>query len=294
MGYFTFALTTMVVLIALATLLHMQFGRTGIVNFGIVGFVGLGMYSFGVPVVRYGFSYAAALVTAILVSGLVALLMGWVIRDLDGEATLVATLAFATIVFHLVTTEKWLTGGVAGLGTLPYPFDFGRSTPLAFLALVALITAGLMVYAWRLQVVPYGRLLVTINDNEPLSQSLGKPTRRERLVFFTVTSTMMGIIGALFASANQFLVPRMLGPSLTFTVWIALALGGRTRVLGGLVGVIVSVGLLDVLIERYAPMPRSYAHLLPDIKFMLLGMILVGIIMFRPLGILGERRTGSS
>lgn len=291
-------LANMVILIGLATLLHIQFGLTGIVNFGVVGFWGIGMYGFGIMLVEYGIPYLLALLLATLIVALVALLVGWIVLDLDEQAALVSTLAFATIVFYLVTTEKWLTRGVVGFGTVPYPFDFGRDTEFVFLVVLAGLSALVLLYAYRIQSQPYGRTLRSIRDNEPLASSLGKPTFRQKLVIFVVTSTAMGLFGALSGSINQFLVPRMVGPGVTFTVWIAVILGGRKVSLGGLVGILATVGVFDLLLEVYGrDLVRTVigpgaGQVMPNLKLMVYGVVLVIILMFRPQGILGGRRDG--
>jgi len=81
-----------------------------------------------------------------------------------------------------------------------------------------------------------------------------------------------------------------MGPELTFTLWIALILGARKRVMGGLVGILVTIGLFDVVLETVVPIPTVYAGILYNTKYFLYGLTLVLILMFRPSGILGERR----
>ena len=288
MGFLITGLATMSVFVALATVTHLQFGKAGIVNFGVVGFAGVGLYSFGVMTVTYEIPWLLALGLATALVGVIGLVLGRIILNLEAESVLVATLAFAVIVHTLVITEKQWTRGVRGFGTIPYPFDFGRNTRFAFLLVLALIALGLLLYAWRLDSQPYGRLLFSIQDNEPLSQSLGKPTFREKVIFFTITCALMGFVGALFASLSRFLVPQMLTAGLTFTVWIAIILGGRKHFLGGLIGVIITFGLFDILIETYLELPNSLTQQLPNVKLMLYGLLLVLVIMFRPFGILGQ------
>jgi branched-chain amino acid transport system permease protein len=238
--------------------------------------------------------FIVALILATLVTGLVGWLLGRLILDLDPQSVLVATLSFATIIQYLVTTEKWLTKGVVGLGSVPFPFDFGRYSDLGHLALMLIITAGLIWYAYRLEAAPYGRLLTSIQDNEVLARGLGKFTFQEKLRFFTVTSAVIGLLGALNASAVHFLVPRMLGPGVTFTVWIALILGGRKRVLGGMIGVLATVGIFDFVLETFVPISPQSAQLIPVIKNFLYGTALVLILLFRPYGILGAKRVRRS
>lgn len=280
------------IIICLGVLLHLQFGRTGIVNFGVVGFSGLGMYTTGILVVNYAIPFGLALLIATALTGLVAFLLGLLILNLDNEAVMVATLAFSTVVFYLVTTEDWLTEGVVGLGTVPRPFEVGdnATSQLVFLLVLVALAGALLLYAARLQHVPYGRLLFSIQDNETLSRSLGKPTFRHKLVFFTVTCAAMGAIGSLDASVNQFLVPRLLTADLTFVVWIALVLGGRKRVWGAVLGALLTVGLFDIVIEQYVDVPREFAQQLPNVQLMLFGLTLMLVILFRPQGLLGEKR----
>ncbi len=289
MSYLIFVLSTMVIVIALATLLHLQFGLTGIVNFGLVGFYGVGLYAFGILMVNLNLPFIVALVLATLIVGGLGLVVGWIVLDLDDQAVLVATLAFATILFYLVTSEKWLTKGVVGFGTIPFPFDFGSWTEHAYLVLLVALTTPLLIYARQIRAQPFGRLLVGIRDNEGLARSLGKPTFRQKLVLFAVTSALMGLFGALSASLNHFLVPNMLGPTLTFATWIALILGGKRHWAGGLAGAVLVVGIFDVIVETYVlpAFPPEDIQMIPNIKYMLYGLLLVLVIMFRPQGLLG-------
>jgi len=195
------------------------------------------------------------------------------------------------VVEDLATTEKWLTKGVIGLGTVPFPFNLGPYSQAAYFLLSLVLTVLIVLYASKLESAPYGRLLMSIRDNEPLAQSLGKSTSRQKLYFFAITSSLMGLFGTLHASNVHFLVPRMLGPGVTFTVWIALILGGRKRILGGLVGTLATIGLFDFVIETFVPIPASaQSQLMPVIKLWIYGLALMLILMYRPSGILGEKK----
>ena len=290
-GYAMYTFSSIVVFVALATLLHLQFGVTGIVNFGVVGFFGMGMYFFGVFLIQYHFPYILSMLLATVLTGVIALGLGKVILDLDNQSILVATLALATIVEDLVITEKWFTKGVIGLGTIPFPFNVGPYSQAAYFLLALVLTILIILYAYRLESSPYGRLLHSIRDNEPLARSLGKSTSRQKLFFFSITCALMGLFGTLHASNIHFLVPRMLGPGVTFTVWIALILGGRKRVLGGLIGTIATIGFFDFIIETYVPIPASaQSQLMPVIKLWIYGLVLMLVLMYRPSGILGDKK----
>ena len=255
-SYLVLVLSTMVILVGLATLLHVQFGLTGIVNFGVVGFYGVGLYALGILMVDFGLPFVVALVATTLIVGLVGFVVGLVVLDLDDQAVLVATLAFATIAYYLVTTEKWLDEGRRGLRHDPVPVrprrpDRARvprpprrahrgprrsSTPGAS---AASRTAGCS---------------SGIRDNEGLARSLGKPTFRQKLVLFTVTSARHGPLRGAERLAQP--LPRPVHarlPTLTFAAWIGLILGGKRHWAGALVGVLVIGVVFDIVIETVPP-----------------------------------------
>lgn len=289
-GYYIYMLSILLIFIALATILHAQFGLTGIANFGLSGIWGFGMYSCALIILKLNIPFVPAVILATVLTGIISLPIGRIILDLDNQAVLVGTLAFLAIIETLVISEKWLTNGVLGFGPVNYPFNFGTYTKFVYFLIILIFTIVLMFYARKLESSPPGRLLLSIQDNEPLSQSLGKPTFRQKLVFFTFTSALAGFFGAMAAPIYKYLFPKYMGPDITFTLWIALILGARKRIFGGLVGVVATVGLFDVVLETVVPIPSQYAGILYNTKYFLYGLTLILVLMFRPSGILGDKK----
>ncbi len=286
MAYLLFSVSLLLVYIGLAQMLHIQFGLLGIPNFGVVGFWGFGMYFMGVLQVQLDMSFIDALILTSVVLAAVSYGLGHLILRLERQAILCATIAFAAIVALLVVTEKWATMGVVGLGTIRYPLRiFGAEEVLHFVLLLACVI-GAQWYILKLHKSRLGRLMVAIRDNEELAASLGKDTFRVKLYAFTITATIMGILGCLSAALNQFLTPNMIVPSITFAVWISLVLGGKEHALGGLIGVFVTFGLFDILIETYAPVSPELAVVVPNLKLFLYGALLVAVLLYRPSGFL--------
>jgi branched-chain amino acid transport system permease protein len=288
MDYLIFSLSLMFVYIGLAQLLHIQFGMAGIPNFGVVGFWGLGLYGTGVMYVNYGVPLLPAIVLASVLSAVVGYVLALLVLQRSGQAILAATLALAAVIATLVVSEKDLTGGVQGLGTIKFPFDGIESRNLIFMFFILAVVLSLIWLSGRLRDSRMGRQLAAIRDNEELAASLGKDTAATKRWVFAITCGFMGVLGGMSAPLHQFLVPYQLAPSLTFAVWIALVLGGKGHNLGAMIGVFVTFGLFDILIETYAPVPAEQAILLPNFKLFCYGVLLVMIIMFRPKGILGE------
>jgi len=286
MAYLLFSVSLLLVYIGLAQMLHIQFGMLGIPNFGVVGFWGFGMYFMGVLQVQVDMSFIDALILTSVVLAAICYGIGHLILRLERQAILCATIAFAAIVALLVITEKWATMGVVGLGTIRYPLRvFGAEEILHFCLLLGCVI-GAQWYILKLHKSRLGRLMVAIRDNEELAASLGKDTFRVKLYAFTITATIMGILGCLSAALNQFLTPNMIVPSITFAVWISLVLGGKEHALGGMIGVFVTFGLFDILIETYAPVSPELAVVVPNLKLFLYGALLVAVLLYRPSGFL--------
>jgi branched-chain amino acid transport system permease protein len=288
-----------VMIIGLALLLHLQLGLTRIANFGIVGFWGLGMYAFGVLYVRVDWPFGdpwlflACVGVATVIAGLAGLLVGWLIADLDTDGVLVGTLGFASIVLIVATTEQDLTGGALGMGGLDFPFDLGpvKTNELAWLLILTAVVVGIFLYARQVHRSPYGRLLIATGGNEALARSLGKPTYRTKLLLFAFTSALMGLLGAMYGVMVRFLEVSNLGVDLTLAVMVGLVLGGSARVWGAVVGVILTVGLFDIVIQSYIPLPKEwYTQAIPVLREAVFGATLIVVLMFRPLGILGDMR----
>jgi branched-chain amino acid transport system permease protein len=288
-----------VMIIGLALLLHLQLGLTRIANFGVVGFWGLGMYAFGVLYVRVDWpfddpwQFLACAALATLVAGLAGVLVGWLIADLDIDGVLVVTLGFATVVQILATTEDDLTGGSRGLGGLRIPFDVGKvkEDEFAWLLVLTVVVVAIFVYAWQAHRAPYGRLLIATGGNEALARSLGKSTYRTKIRLFALTSAAMGLLGAMAGAMLRYLDIGNIGVGVTLAAIVGLVLGGTARVWGAVVGVFLSAGLFDIVIRSYLPLPREwYTQAIPTLREVVFGATLIVVLMFRPLGVLGDMR----
>jgi branched-chain amino acid transport system permease protein len=288
-----------VMVTGLALLLHLQLGLARIANFGVVGFWGLGMYTFGVLYVQVDWPFGdpwqffVCAAAATVVAGLAGLLVGWLIADLDTDGVLVGTLGFATAVQILAITQDDLTGGARGMGGLDFPFDLGKvkTNEFAWLLIVAVVVAAILFYAWRVHRSPYGRLLIAVGGNEALARSLGKSTFRTKLGLFVVTSGAMGLLGAMSGVMARYLDVGSLGVGVTLAAMVGLVLGGTARVWGAVVGVVLTVGLFDIVIQSYLPLPKEwYTQAIPVLREAAFGLTLIIVLLFRPLGLLGDMR----
>jgi branched-chain amino acid transport system permease protein len=298
-AFLVYGLFSVMMVIGLGLLLHLQLGLARIANFGIVGFWGIGMYAFGVMYVKVDWpfgdiwAFLISMAFGTLVAGIAGLVVGWVISDLDIDGVLVGTLGFATCVLIVATTEQDLTGGALGMGGLGFPYDIGsvKANETLWLVILSVVVALILYYVSRVHKAPYGRLLISIGDNEPLTRSLGKESFRTKLWLFAGSSAVMGLLGAIFGVMERFLDIGNLGIDITLAAMVGLVLGSTTRTWGAVVGVLLTVAVFDIILQSYIPLPQSwYGQAIPNLREMTLGAVLILVLMFRPYGVLGPMR----
>jgi branched-chain amino acid transport system permease protein len=101
----------------------------------------------------------------------------------------------------------------------------------------------------------------------------------------------MGLLGAMSGVMVRYLDIGSLGLSVTLAAMAGLILGGTARVWGAVVGVILTVGLFDIVVQSYLPFPREwYTQAIPVLREAAFGLALILILLFRPTGLLGDMR----
>ena len=210
----------------LALGLNLQYGYTGLVNFGVVALYAVGAYCSALLALA-GVPIALAMVAATLLAAACAWPLGAICLRLRDDYLAIVTLAFAEIVRTVIVSEDWLTSGPRGLPGIPRPFAdmTPQAAGLAYLALVLVAVAGCMLLTVRLVHSPFGRLIQAIRDDEDAVRSIGKGPAGAKLVVFTIGAGMTGLAGALYAHYLTYISPDQFVPLLTFYVWIAVITG---------------------------------------------------------------------
>lgn len=182
-------------------------------------------------------------------------------------------------------------GATYGLTGIPNPFAWMGGTftrELSFALLVLAILVITYAYAQRITNSPMGRLLKAIRDDEIASLYLGKnvPLIKGKVLF--IGSGMAGIAGCLYAYYVGSITPNVFTPAVTFEIWAMMLLGG----LGNNKGAILGAGVITFVERGTAVLNFLFPGLVIDpnfIRWMLIGIIIVLVLLFRPEGILRER-----
>ncbi|WP_027474849.1 branched-chain amino acid ABC transporter permease [Curvibacter gracilis] len=271
----------------LALGLNLQFGLTGLVNFGVVAFFAVGAYTSGLlslQGVPLPLSFAAAAVLA----ALLALPIGLLSLRLRDDYLAIVTLGFSEAVRITIQQESWLTQGVQGLPGLPKLFaSWG---PWSDAAIFAVLLGAVAVVAWgtvRLTGSPFGRLLKAIGDDEAALSALGKDPARFKVQVFMLGAALAGLAGAFYAHFITFITPEQFIPLITFYVWMGLIMGGAGSVRGALFGSL----LLMVFLEgsRFAKdwVPGVSEVGMASLRLAAVGLALILITLYRPHGLWG-------
>ncbi|MFS8542553.1 MAG: branched-chain amino acid ABC transporter permease [Limnochordales bacterium] len=188
--------------VAQATSWNLFSGYAGMFSFGQVAFLGTGVYTVAILIMRYGWSLPAALPVAAALAGLLAFTVGWIVfrlRSLRGELFSLFTLVVGIGGGYVANSTPWIDGGQGiALTRVGYPALFESMTE--YLYYLGLGTAVLAVsVAAAIQYSRLGRGLFAIHDDERVAEGLGVPTFRYKLTAFTINGLLAGLSGGIHA-----------------------------------------------------------------------------------------------
>ena len=232
--------------IGLATSWNIMGGYTGYISLGHAAFFGFGAYSLGLLSnhlnVAPGYAPFLLVPVAGVISGLVAVLIGWIALRTRAATFVIVTIAFMFMGQLLAENLVKLTGGGAGLG-FPYPSQWGGdfyNTPFYYamlaLALIALATS------WTIRRSKFGLGLLAIRDDEDKALAVGVPTRAFKLAAFAISAIPVGMIGAVYGYYVTYIYPQFVfDPLIGISMVLMVFLGG----LGTLAGPVLGALLLE-------------------------------------------------
>ena len=293
--------------------LNLQFGYTGLLNFGVVAFVASGAYAIGVIVLTFDLSLWLAIPVGMLLAVLLSLLLGIPTLRLRADYLAIVTIAASELLRLTVRTVfKDTLGGTQGLsGKIgqqfhdlnPLPADFDSLPVLTWTRQdlwVVIVGWGLVALFSVLMLLlvrsPWGRVIKGIREDEDAVISLGKNTFAYKMQSLVVGGIIMAFGGIVWAVAKQSVQPDTFVPDFTFFVYTILLLGGAARILGPIAGTIIFWFLLAGVGEFLGQAIQAgwIDFLKPTdvgaIRFILMGLGLMMLMIFRPQGIFGDKK----
>jgi branched-chain amino acid transport system permease protein len=280
--------------------LNVQYGYTGLINFGHLVFFLVGGYAFGFVTASgqavgtgLGLHWLPGVVAALVAAAVLGTIIGATTLRLRGDFLAVVTVAALEVGLELVESFSEITGGTVGLYGLPRLIhaESGNPDTALLVTFAALLGLLLVVYAGitRLVESPYGRVLKAIRSDELVAQSLAKPTFRYKLQEFVYGSVLAGLAGALMAIYFGAVAPAFFSIDTTVIIWIGMLLGGAGNNRAVLAGMALILGI--ELGTRF--LNEFVTGLVADAQFgavrmIIIGLILIVVIRYRPAGIWGD------
>lgn len=307
---YLFSPTTIAYALA-ATGLAVHFGYGGLLNFGMAAFMAVGGYGYAISILSFGFPWWAGVLAGVLAGALFALVLGIPTLRLRADYLAIATIATAEVVRLLFLTElfrEWTNsaGGLSGYHQSfrdmnPFPpgiYGFGPWTynenDLWVRVFGLLVLALSVLLVWALMRSPWGRVLKGIREDEDAVRSLGKNVFAYKMQALVVGGVIGALGGVVFVLPSA-VIPGSYSTSLTFFLWTILLLGGAATVFGPTLGAVlfwVVFAFLGGLLPEMArvgwlPMTTNQADV---VRYIVIGIVLMLIVIFRPQGILGNKR----
>jgi len=288
--------------------LNLQFGVSGLVNFGLIVFQAAGAYAAAVlsmppDTANGGFQqYVLGLqlpfplpwLGGALAGGLLAVPVGLVVlRRLRSDYQGIALLVLSVIANTVITNARPFLNGAAGLSLVPPPLAGVLDTDTVgyqwlFVSLTALACAVVFVAANRIVYSPYGRTLRAMRDRELAAAALGKNLVGLKMVMFVVGGVIAGWSGAILVGFIGVWSPATWLYPETIVLFAALIVGGLGNNLGAVLGaLLVPVGFEEA--TRFLPNfgPPGF---IPAMQWVAIGLLVIGFMWFHPRGTLPEVR----
>jgi urea transport system permease protein len=194
------------------------------------------------PVWAFAHSLPLQLLAVVLVPGLLALVFGWLAfrSRVTGVYLSILTQAMTlALSLHLFQNDSGLRGnnGLSGLQNIPGLSDTPQSTVSIWFFWASAVALGLgyLLCAWVVS-GKFGSVIRAIRDDEARVRFLGYPVEAFKLAIFTLTALIAGIAGALYYPQAGIINPAEIAPiaSIYLAVWVAI--GGRGRLYGAVIG----------------------------------------------------------
>ncbi|HAC65249.1 MAG TPA: branched-chain amino acid ABC transporter permease [Cyanothece sp. UBA12306] len=362
-GYIVFLATSAGLYAIFALGLNLQWGFTGLINFGVVAFMTLGSYTTALLTLK-GVPLILAVLIGSIFSAILGLGIGLSTLRLREDYLAIVTIGVSELIRLVANNEEWLTGGTFGVKSYPLPLDIEPNFLVKFL-LIAVLTllaiyaewilyrslsqqwrqhqqikgksyqprkplsliiwgviatslilavylpgtialsnytykAGLMVLVLLTLAIiyagleflidsPWGRILKAIREDEDIPRALGKNVLWYKLQSFMLGGAIAGIAGAFFAWQLTTIYPKSFEPLLTFNAWIIVVLGGSGSNAGTLLGAVI-FWAYDSLTRFILPqLPIFSQSQAGAFRVMIIGLILMILMVWRPQGILGKK-----
>ncbi|HEX4113405.1 MAG TPA: branched-chain amino acid ABC transporter permease [Stellaceae bacterium] len=280
--YYFYAAYIVLQYVVLATAWNILGGYAGYVNFGSAGFYAVGAYTAAILYqAEDGVPLPAMILAGGVAAGLIGLIAGYLTLRVKGIYFAIATLALAIVLETIVKNWDYV-GGSRGIYVLhPRHADGFANYPRLLFFTMLVLAVGAVVLARLVERSRLGRGLAAIRDDEQAAESAGVPTLRLKLFAATLSGALMGVAGAPFPYYVSHLEP---GSAFSLAIAVnAIAMpmiGGATSWVGPVIGAVLLGGAQQIATVTISSI----------LNLLIVGLLLIGFVIFAPEGIVGLLR----
>jgi branched-chain amino acid transport system permease protein len=280
-------------------------GWGGDFDLAFYGYLALGSYmtmvlTIGKPtppveyIIGWKLPYPLALLLAMVVVVAFAALIGAVaLRNLREIYFAVTTLSAVSALYLLVENYTPLFDGYNGVYGLINPGQTALNLTyngyrIVFLVVVLVLLALVYLLVQRLSASPFGRMLRSVREDEHAAAAYGRGVFFAKYRAYLFGAALAGLAGGLFAVFISAFNPSAWTPQELLVIYAAILVGGRGNPFGVVAGVFgVYIGFIEL--TRFLPAPASRPEFGPALRQVLIGLLIILVLRFRPAGLFSER-----
>ncbi|MFH1034503.1 MAG: branched-chain amino acid ABC transporter permease [Pseudomonadota bacterium] len=297
-SYLIYTVNLVAINVIVALGLNLLVGYTGQISLGHAGFFAIGAYGTLALMTKLGLPILLALPLAGLIAALFGFLLGLPALRLEGPYLAIATLGFGLTVTQILGRIDFL-GGHMGL-TAP-PLNLLGLTITSDAGRYALIMPLCLLLAWGLRNLTktrVGRAFVAIRDSDIAAECIGVNLTYYKTLAFAVSAFYTGVAGGLMAFVLGFINPHTFNIMVSILFLAMVVVGGLGSILGSVMGAVLitflqiklaSIGELAYIGPLLLDISGRFftESGLPNVQFVVFGLIMVLIVIFEPLGLYG-------
>ncbi len=304
-SYNVYLFNIILVHVILAVGLNILVGYTGQISLGHAGFFAIGAYGTALLMTHLGLPFFVAIIAAGLIAAFFGFIIGLPALRLEGPYLAIATLGFGLTIMHII--GRWdIFGGRMGIQTPPLDIgipQWGLSALLdsdvKMYYLILVIAVVMVIGARNMMKTRIGRAFVAIRDDDIAAEVMGVNLLAFKTLSFAVSAFYAGVAGGLFGFVLGFFDPFTFNLILSIIFLVMIVVGGLGSVLGAVLGASLITYLQYDLLKNVDEMPYLGDVLvwisrklftvigLENFNSIMLGLIMLGIVIFEPLGMFG-------
>jgi branched-chain amino acid transport system permease protein len=256
---------------------NLLLGTAGLPSFGHGAYFGVGAYAFGLTQLNVSSDLWVCLGAAIAAGAIAGAVVALFISHRRGIYYALLTIAFGQIFWFVAVKWHSVTRGEDGLLNIKRPAFLADLNSLYYFCFAIFIVV--VIFLWRLQSSPFGRVLAAIRQNETRARFVGYHVWAYKWLAFTLSALVAGLAGGLFALAQQSAYPNVMSLHQSgFVVMMALIGGGLVSFWGPVLGVVLFFVARDLL--------GAYT----ETWLLWYGLLFMLVVLFKPEGLAGMLR----